>query len=93
MPAGVEDATEGSLLLQFYYQPLSCTVQLNKPLHDLSSAGFRQPYNALRGMSWRAAKAIISGNIISPVPGLEEAREVFERNKNIKQTVGEKLVK
>lgn len=62
------------------FQPASkMCASIHKPLCELSSAGFRQPYNVLQGMSWRAAKAIIKGNIIIPVPGMEKARKVSQK--------------
>lgn len=62
------------------FQPAS---KMHTPIHkllcELSSAGFTQPCNVLQGMSWRAAKAIIKGNIIIPVPGMEKARKVSQK--------------
>lgn len=68
---------------------LKLHASTHQPLCELSSTGFRQPHNVLQGSSWRAAKAVIRGNIISPVPGLEKARYVSQKepwplSKNIK---------
>ena len=53
-------------------------ASIHKPLCELSSAGFRQPCNVLRGTSWRAAMALTRGHITSPAPGLEKARTVSQ---------------
>lgn len=67
------------LALEDFLQASEMRASIHKPLCELSSAGFRQPYNVLQGMSWRAAKAIIKGNIIIPVPGMEKARKVAQK--------------
>lgn len=74
-------------------------ASIHKPLCELSSTGFRQLYNVLQGTSWRAAKAVIRGNIISPASGLEKARNISQKGaaaleqKTQKQAVAKKLVK
>lgn len=54
-------------------------TSIHKPLCEPSSTGFRQPYNVLQSMSWRAAKAVIRGNTISLALGLEKARNMFQK--------------
>lgn len=65
-------------LVDFWPASKMCT-SIHKPLCELRSTGFRQPYNVLQGMSWRAAKAIIKANIIIPVPGMEKVRKVSQK--------------
>lgn len=84
------------LALVDFWPASKMQASIHMPLCELSSAGFRQPCNVLQGMSWRAAKAIIKGNIIIPVPGMEKARKVsqkgavaFEQNHK-RQAVNEK---
>lgn len=79
------------------FWPASKMHSIHKPLCELSSAGFTQPCNVLQGMSWTAAKAVIKGNIIIPVAGMEKARKVSQKGavaleQNHKsQAVNEKL--
>lgn len=78
-PAAGGRCCRGQLALVVLLPALKLHASIHKPLCELSSMGFRQPYNVLRGMSWRAAKAVIRGNIISPAPGLEKAGDISQK--------------